>query len=233
MRSPFPPRHTRSRPASPRLERVRLGPAGLAAVLCLLLAPVAEAQTTGPSPRAGAPEASTPRDGAAPRVRPQRDRRAQLDALFEALKIAPDDESATAVGNRIDALFAQSGSASADLLMARAELAAQAKEYDLAVELLDSVLAIAPDHLGARARRATIYYVQDDYGDALADITEVLAREPRHYTALFGLALILREMGDDKAALAAARRALAINPHLEGAKDMVKELAVTVDGRDI
>lgn len=184
-------------------------------------------------PRSGGPEATAPREGATPRARPQRDRRAQLDALFEALKIAPDDESAKAVGNRIDSIFAQSGSASADLLMARAELAAEAKEYDLAVELLNSVLAISPDHLGALARRATIFYVQDDYADALSDISEVLAREPRHYTALFGLALIMREMGDDKAALAAARRALAINPHLDGAKDMVKELAVTVDGRDI
>lgn len=156
-----------------------------------------------------------------------------MDALFEALKIAPDDESAKAVGSRIDSIFAQSGSASADLLMARAELAAEAKEYDLAVELLNSVLAIAPDHLGALARRATIFYVQDDYADALSDISEVLAREPRHYTALFGLALIMRELGDDKAALAAARRALAINPHLDGAKDIVKELSVTVDGRDI
>lgn len=217
-----------------RPVRRRFGRAGLAAAVCLFLAPVAVAQTTGPAaPRPGAPEVSGPRDGAAPRVRPQRDRRAQLDALFEALKIAPDDESAKAVGNRIDAIFAQSGSASADLLMARAEAAAEAKEYDLAVELLNSVLAIAPDHLAARTRRATIFYVQDDYSDALVDIGEVLAREPRHYTALFGLALIMRELGDDKAALAAARRALAINPHLDGAKDMVKELAVTVDGRDI
>ncbi|QTL02884.1 tetratricopeptide repeat protein [Aquabacter sp. L1I39] len=232
MRSSSASPHCPCRPVLGPFRR-RLGRAGLAAALVLLAAPATLAQTTGPVPRPGVPEATAPRDGAAPRVRPQRDRRGQLDALFEALKIAPDDESAKAVGNRIDAIFAQSGSASADLLMARAELAAGAKEYDLAVELLNSVLTIAPDHLGALARRATIFYVQDDYADALSDISEVLAREPRHYTALFGLALIMRELGDDKAALAAARRALAINPHLEGAKDMVKELAVTVDGRDI
>ncbi len=64
-------------------------------------------------------------------------------------------------------------------------------------------------------------YAEDDYAGALADIGEVLTREPRHYTALVALSVIMRETGDDKAALAAARRALEINPRLEEVKEIV------------
>ena len=77
------------------------------------------------------------------------------------------------------------------------------------------MIELKPDYTEAWNRRATLYFLQKDYGHALADIREVLAREPRHFGALSGLGLILQEIGDDKHALEAYRRALAIDPHLE------------------
>ncbi len=82
-------------------------------------------------------------------------------------------------------------------------------------------------------RRATVYYVKKDFGRALADIREVLAREPRHFGALSGLGIILQEIGDDRHALDVFRRALAIHPHLERVPEMVKKLSDKVDGRDL
>ena len=82
-------------------------------------------------------------------------------------------------------------------------------------------------------RRATVYYTKKDFGRALADIREVLAREPRHFGALSGLGIILQEMGDEKHALDAFRRALAIHPHLERVPELVKKLSEKIDGRDI
>ena len=61
----------------------------------------------------------------------------------------------------------------------------------------------------------------------------MLTREPRHFGALSGLGLILQEIGDDKHALEAYRRALAINPHLENLADVVKTLSEKIDGRGI
>ena len=75
--------------------------------------------------------------------------------------------------------------------------------------------------------------MKKDYGHALADIREVLTREPRHFGALSGLGLILQEIGDDKHALEAYRRALAIDPHLEHIDDVVKTLREKVEGRDL
>ena len=75
--------------------------------------------------------------------------------------------------------------------------------------------------------------MKKDFGHALRDIREVLAREPRHFGALSGLGMILQEIGDDKHALEAFRRALAVHPHLERIPDLVKKLTEKVEGRDI
>jgi tetratricopeptide (TPR) repeat protein len=161
------------------------------------------------------------------------DKTQNLDRLFDALKVAPDDESAKYVENRIWALWLASSSDTANLLMGRVKAASDAKDYDLAIKLLDAVIDIRPDFVEAWNRRATIYYTKKDFGRALADIHEVLAREPRHFGALSGLGIILQELGDEKEALDAFRRALAIHPHMERIPDLVKKLTEKVDGRDI
>jgi tetratricopeptide (TPR) repeat protein len=117
--------------------------------------------------------------------------------------------------------------------MSRAKTAVDSKDYDLAIKLLNAVIDIKPDFVEAWNRRATVYYTQKDFGRALADIHEVLAREPRHFGALSGLGIILQELGDDKRALEVFRRALAIHPHLERVSDLVKKLTDKIDGRDI
>ena len=156
-----------------------------------------------------------------------------LETLFDALKVAPDAESAKAIEDRIWAAWMISGSDTCNLLMGRAKAATDEKDYDLAIKLLDAIIAIKPDYTEAWNRRATIYYLKKDYGDALADIRQVLVREPRHFGALSGLGLILQEIGDDKHALEAYRKALAIDPHLENLSDAVKTLSEKVEGRDI
>jgi len=156
-----------------------------------------------------------------------------LDTLFSALKIAPNEASAKAIEERIWALWLISGSDTCNLLMTRAKAATDAKDYDLALRLLDAIVAIKPDYVEGWNRRATIYYLKDDYAHAIADIGKVLTLEPRHFGALSGLGQMLQEIGDDKDALEAYRKALAIDPHLEHVPDLVKTLTDKVEGRDI
>jgi len=161
------------------------------------------------------------------------DRTYNLDTLFAALKIAPDDSSAKAIEDRIWATWTIAGGDTCNLLMSRVKAATDDKDYDLAIKLLDAIIDIKPDYIEAWNRRATVYYLKNDFGHAIADIRQVLAREPRHFGALSGLGLMLEELGDDKDALEAYRRALAIDPHLEHVSDVVKTLAEKVEGRDI
>jgi tetratricopeptide (TPR) repeat protein len=200
----------------------------------ILLAP---AMAACPALAQNAPEGSPAPDWVAPPSdlpRPERGGRPfNLDTLFDALKVAPDAESAKAIEERIWATWMVSGSDTCNLLMGRVKVAADDKDLDLAIKLLDAVVALKPDYAEGWNRRATVYYLKKDYGHALADIREVLAREPRHFGALSGLGLILQEIGDDKHALEAYRRALAIDPHLEHVGDVVKTLREKVEGRDI
>src|SRR5260221_2747581 len=156
-----------------------------------------------------------------------------LDRLFAALKVALDDESAKYIENRIWAIWLASSSDTANLLMGRAKTATDSKDFDLAIRLLNATIDIRPDFTEAWNRRATVYYTKKDFGRALADIHEVLAREPRHFGALSGLGIILEELGDDKRALDAFRRALAIHPHLERIPELVQKLSEKIEGRDI
>jgi tetratricopeptide (TPR) repeat protein len=117
--------------------------------------------------------------------------------------------------------------------MLRAKTAMDRKEMDVALKILDSVIKLRPDYVEAWNRRATLYYLQNDYSRSMEDIRQVLIREPRHFGALAGLGMIMQETGDDKYALDAFRKALAINPHMERVPDLVKTLSEKVEGRDI
>jgi len=161
------------------------------------------------------------------------DRTHNLDTLFQALKIAPDDTSAKAIEDRIWTLWILSGSDTCNLLMSRVKSATDSKDYDLAIKLLDAIIEIKPDYVEAWNRRATVYYMKKDFAHSLADIRQVLAREPRHFGALAGLGLIMQDIGDDKHALEAYRKALEVHPHLLHIPDVVKTLTEKVEGRDI
>ena len=203
-------------------------------VAALLAAPLF-AET--PATAQGKPDAPAAPDWVKPRgdaLRPERgERTSNLDTLFDALKIAPDESSAKAIEDRIWALWMVSGSDTCNILMSRAKMAADGQDYGLAVKLLDAVVELRPDYVEGWNRRATVYYLQKDYGHSLADIRQVLAREPRHFGALSGLGAIMQEIGDDKHALEAYRRALAIDPHLEHVGEVVKTLTEKVEGRAI
>jgi tetratricopeptide (TPR) repeat protein len=207
-----------------------LGIAAIAMAVGVLGGP-ATAQSIDPPQSAQPP---SPVEPPAVLPRPQRgDRIKNLDFLFDALKAAPDGESAKAIEQRIWALWFASGSDTADLLMTRVKTAVEGKDLDLAAKLLDAIIEIRPEYAEAWNRRATLNFMKKDFGGALSDIRQVLAREPRHFGALSGLGMILQEVGEEKRALEIYRRALAVNPHLEKIPDIVKTLTEKVEGRDI
>lgn len=161
------------------------------------------------------------------------DRTRGLDFLFGALKVAPDEASAKHVEGRIWALWTQTPSDTTALLMSRAKAAMDAQQMDVALKLLDAVVKLRPDYIEGWNRRATLYYLRNDYTHSIEDIEQVLAREPRHFGALTGLGMIMQDLGDDKRALDAFRKALAIDPYLDKVPELVKTLTEKVEGRDI
>jgi tetratricopeptide (TPR) repeat protein len=192
----------------------------------------------GPVPKLPDPHVENPHEGLVtapdqlPKL-PRNERVRNIDFLFGALKVAPDDASAKSVEDRIWAAWMSTGNETCGLLMSRAKKAVDDKDYDLALRLLGSVIEIKPEFIEAWNRRATVYFLQRDYANALADISKVLAGEPRHFGALSGLGLIMQDIGDEKHALDAFRKAVDIYPRLKGMQERIKSLAEKVDGRNI
>ena len=214
-----------------RFPAARIGLTAILLAATIVLAPVtASAQDPRVAPPKGQkkiPEAPAklPKVGA--------DKTRGLDFLFGALKAAPDEASAKHVEARIWALWMQTPSDTAALLMVRAKAAMDAQQIDVALKLLDAVVKLRPDYVEGWNRRATLYYLKNDYAHSLEDIEQVLVREPRHFGALAGLGMIMQDIGDEKRALDAFRKALAVNPHLEKVPELVKTLSEKVEGRDI
>jgi tetratricopeptide (TPR) repeat protein len=214
-----------------RFPAARIGLTATLLAATIVLAPVtASAQDPRVAPPKGEkkiPEAPAklPKVGA--------DKTRGLDFLFGALKAAPDEASAKHVEARIWALWMQTPSDTAALLMVRAKVAMDAQQIDVALKLLDAVVKLRPDYVEGWNRRATLYYLKNDYAHSLEDIEQVLVREPRHFGALAGLGMIMQDIGDEKRALDAFRKALAVNPHLEKVPELVKTLSEKVEGRDI
>lgn len=156
-----------------------------------------------------------------------------LDELFKELITAPTAQEASVVEEQIWQTWGQSGSATVDVLIERADAAEAAGDKPLALSFIDQAAALTPSYAGAWYRRSILRYDADDRAGAIADIQETLKREPRHFGALAGLGMIYEDMGQEKAALEAYRRALEIHPFLDNAKQGVARLEPKVEGEDI
>jgi tetratricopeptide (TPR) repeat protein len=158
---------------------------------------------------------------------------ARLNKLFERLKEAENAQVAKTIANDIERALERSGSATADLLYARAKEAMTARDFDLAIDLLDYVTTLRPGWAEPYHRRAIIHFVRKDQDAAFRDVRETLAREPRHYHALAGLGGILKNLGDSKGAFKAFNRVLEIYPHFSDLKESLEKMRPEVEGQPI
>jgi tetratricopeptide (TPR) repeat protein len=199
----------------------------LAASALLSVAPLSQGfgqRDLSIKPASPPPAQASPRDAG---------RRATLDDLFNRLAAAKDEAEAKGIANLIERRWMRSGSDTADLLLTRASDAIHGKDFPLAIELLDRVISLQPGWAEAWNRRATAFFLLEDTASSMADLRQVLSREPRHFGAWAGLGHIYSAGGDKARALEAYRKALAINPHMQSLRDLVERLTPEIEGRDI
>lgn len=139
---------------------------------------------------------------------------ADLDRLHASLRAAPDEARARAIADQIWTVWTRPDN---EAIAGRvAEILEKAGFGGPATQipLIEELIADHPDYPEAWNLRATARFLSGDDQGALDDIEEVLRREPRHFGALAGRALILHSMGKGKAALDAIKAALAVHPFL-------------------
>lgn len=79
-------------------------------------------------------------------------------------------------------------------------------------------------------KRATLYYIQGNRDASRHDIAQTLILEPRHFGALSGLGLIEFSAGNYDKALRAYEQAVAVNPHMGQATQMIETLTEKLRG---
>ena len=153
--------------------------------------------------------------------------------LLDKLAKAANEKEAASLADQVWDAWMSSGSPTVDILMTRAIAALKAGDAPTARDLLDRAIMIRPQYAEAWNRRATLFFNDGKYDEAIADIESTLKYEPRHFGAWMGLGMIFESIDKPAAALKAYRKALAIDPFLEAAKQGEKRLSVLVDGRPL
>jgi tetratricopeptide (TPR) repeat protein len=156
-----------------------------------------------------------------------------LGELYVQLAKAKDAEEAAPIITNIEALWRVTGSPTVDVLIGRAERFTKDKDLDLARQILDATVAMAPEEVEAWYLRAKVHYAESKYDLALADLNRALNGDPKHYRALEELGLVYEALGKKPEALEAYRNALAINPFLNEAGQAVKFLEKEVGARNL
>jgi tetratricopeptide (TPR) repeat protein len=191
----------------------------------LALAGVALAETapdpsrTVPDPPRTEPDTARTEPEAAPKSKAE-----QLDELFAKLKTEKDESVAKAAESDILKLWLESGSDTVDLLMGWSIQAMAEKDFSLALDYLDRITVIKPDYAEGWNKRATVYFMLEDYPRSISDIQKVLALEPRHFGALSGLGIIFDSLGQKRRAIEAFEKALDVDPRLDKVREALEKL---------
>ncbi|MHA1158916.1 MAG: tetratricopeptide repeat protein [Alphaproteobacteria bacterium] len=157
----------------------------------------------------------------------------RLDDAFQTLQTTPDQGAAKRAERRIIRLWLESGSDTVDLLMSWALRAIDDDDFPLALDYLDRIILLRPEYAEGWNKRATVFFLLDDYAKAIADIEHVLILEPRHFGALSGLGMIMRDLGEADRAIEIFEMALSIDPLLDNVREALQALFDETAGTDI
>ena len=148
----------------------------------------------------------------------------RLGALFEALKSTDDLAAARAAEVEIWRIWIDSGHSDIDALMVEGVVSMGDQRWEDAIAIFGQITERAPGFAEGWNKRATAYYLNEDYVASVEDIRRTLALEPRHFGAISGMGLIFLSRGDQAGALAAFEAVVAIHPNSPGARARIEEL---------
>lgn len=148
----------------------------------------------------------------------------RLDDLFRALKATQNLSEASAIEAQIWDIWMANDNPEYYELMVSGIRHMSSNALGLALEDFNHLIEIAPNYAEAWNKRATIYYLLQDYAASAADIAKTLELEPFHFGALSGLGLVRLGEGRYLEARTAFQTVLEIYPTIPGAKRNLEQL---------
>jgi tetratricopeptide (TPR) repeat protein len=142
--------------------------------------------------------------------------------LLMATLYDPDARVRQAAEGAIWHVWGRSGDGATDQVFERGLAQMQGGELPDAVETFSRVIGMNPDFAEGWNKRATVYFLLGEDDLSLKDCAEVLKRNPQHFGVLAGYGQIYLRKGDLERALDYFRRALTINPNMEGVRNSIE-----------
>jgi Flp pilus assembly protein TadD len=157
-----------------------------------------------------------------------------LDGLFtELVRTASHAEAEQLTSEIWTRWTASDGDPDADRLMQNGMALMNRGVLDGAEQVFSQLIDDHPDFAEAWNKRATVRFLLGDDTGSRRDIARVIDLEPRHFGALSGLGMINLRNGDPAAALQAFEAALQVNPHLDRAVDVARQLRRQLRGQPL
>jgi len=144
-------------------------------------------------------------------------------ALLAALRDSDDLVRAVAE-EALWSVWSRSGDPRVDDLFKRGVSEMSDEHFAEAIATFTRVIELKPDFAEGWNKRATVYFLAGDYRHSLADCDEVIKRNPQHFGALSGYGQIYIRLDQPEKALEYFRRALDVNPNLDGVQGMIDRL---------
>ncbi len=138
----------------------------------------------------------------------------RYENLLSQLAGAPDQAEAERLAGEIWQIWLTAPDPAAQEVLDAAMTRRQAYDFLGALDHLDRLVTGWPDYAEGWNQRATMHFLRGDFEASLADMAQVLTREPRHFGALSGKAVILFEQGRLSLARIAIAEALKHHPFL-------------------
>ncbi len=156
----------------------------------------------------------------------------RLNKLFANLVESKNVGEAKATENSIWKIWLENKNPSVVHIMTLGIQAMNAGDLKASFRAFNEVVKMAPNYAEGWNKRATIYYLLQDYPASVEDIAHTLRLEPRHFGALSGLGLINAALGRHGAAVKAFEQALSIHPYMRGARQHIKILKEFLKGEE-
>jgi len=148
---------------------------------------------------------------------------ADAKALVDELR-DKDEEARAAAEDALWKIWSRSGDKQVDALYSRGMTQMNTGDGEAAIATFTRIIKMKPSFAEAWNKRATVYFLMEEYEKSLADCDEVMKRNPYHFGALAGYFQIYVQLDDFERAIRYGRRALAINPNMDGLKQSVEAL---------
>jgi tetratricopeptide (TPR) repeat protein len=116
------------------------------------------------------------------------------------------------------------GTAEANVELCRGTKALGRRELDLAIEHFDRAILLDPRFAEPHNQRAITLFLQDRFEESIGDCRKAIRLMPCHFGALAGMGHSFLHLGQLDHAIRAYRRAIVVNPHLDGVRQTLEEL---------